>query len=93
VNKAVVVSDDHPALLLMDEAETDVLAYMAFPAAHRAKPHSVNPLERLNGEIKWRTDVVGIFPHEAAITAWSAPCCSSSPTNGRSSVCAESVIT
>ena len=44
---------------LMDQAETDVLAYMAFPAAHRTKLHSVNPLERLNGEIKRRTDVAG----------------------------------
>ena len=53
---------------LMDEAEPDVLAYMTFPAQHRAKLHSTNPLERLNGEIKRRTEVIGIFPNEAAIT-------------------------
>ena len=53
---------------LMDEAEHDVLAYMTFPAAHRAKLHSTNPLERLHGEIKRRTNVVGIFPNEDAIT-------------------------
>jgi putative transposase len=53
---------------LMDEAETDVLAYMAFPPQHRTKLHSTNPLERVIGEVKRRTEVVGNFPNEAAIT-------------------------
>jgi putative transposase len=53
---------------LMDEAEADVLAFMSFPKVHRTQIHSTNPLERLNAEIKRRTDVVGIFPNEAAIT-------------------------
>ena len=52
---------------LMDEAEDDVLAHMSFPKEHWSQLHSTNPLERLNGEIKRRTDVVAIFPNEAAI--------------------------
>jgi transposase-like protein len=51
---------------LMDAAEDDVLAYLAFPRAHRRQLWSTNPLERLNKEVKRRTDVVGIFPNPAA---------------------------
>jgi putative transposase len=53
---------------LMDSSEADVLAFMAFPKAHTKQIHSTNPLERVNAEIKRRTDVVGIFPNETAIT-------------------------
>jgi len=52
---------------LMDGAEDDVLAHMGFPREHRSKIHSTNPIERLNVEIKRRTNVVGIFSNEAAI--------------------------
>jgi len=52
---------------IMDEAENDVLAYMTFPKEHRAQLHSINSIERINGEIKRRTDVVGIFPNDEAI--------------------------
>ncbi len=52
---------------LMDASEHDVLAYMGFPAQHRTKLHSTNPLERLNKEVKRRADVVGIFPSEPSI--------------------------
>ena len=51
----------------IDESEADVLAHMDFPASHRAKLHSTNPLERLNKEVKRRADVAGIFPNEGAI--------------------------
>ena len=62
-----VASARAEARRLMDDAEADVLAFMSFPKDHRPKIHTTNPLERLNGEIKRRTDVVGIFPNEAAI--------------------------
>ena len=51
----------------MDEAEEDVLSYAAFPQEHWQKIWSNNPLERLNKEVKRTTNVVGIFPNEAAV--------------------------
>ncbi len=48
---------------LMDSSEEDVLAYMAFPKEHWTQIHPANPLERLNKEIKRRTNFVGIFPN------------------------------
>lgn len=52
----------------MDKAETEVPSYLGSPNAHRAQIHSTKPLERLKAEVKRGTDVVGIFPTDAAVT-------------------------
>ena len=52
---------------LMDDAEHEVLTFMTFPKAHRRQIHSTDPLERLNAEVKRRTNVIGIFPNDGAI--------------------------
>ncbi|MFV0475658.1 MAG: IS256 family transposase [Pikeienuella sp.] len=52
---------------LMDSSREDVLAYMTFPREHRTQIASTNPLERVNREVKRRSDVIGIFPNDDAI--------------------------
>jgi putative transposase len=57
-----------PKIGALMDSEHEVLAYMTFPRAHWLQIHSTNPLERLNAEVKRRTDVVGIFPNDNAVT-------------------------
>ncbi len=55
------------AAALLEEAAEDILAYRHLPLDHQRQLHSTNPLERLNKEIKRRSNVVGIFPNPAAV--------------------------
>jgi transposase-like protein len=58
----------HPKVAVMlDEAQHDLLAFASFPQRHWRQIWSTNPLERVNKEIKRRTDVVGVFPNPAAL--------------------------
>ena len=66
-----VVKAMHPrwpkAAQVLEEAEEDAVAYMAFPREHWTRIRSANPLERVNKEVKRRTDVVGIFPGQGSV--------------------------
>jgi putative transposase len=67
---------------LLDNAEHDVLAYMDYPEAHRSKLHSTNPIERLNKEVKHRTNVVGSSRMRPASADWSVLYFSNKMTTG-----------
>src|SRR5215204_7481722 len=79
---------------LLENAETDILAFYAFPAGHWSKLRSTNPLERFNKEIGRRTDVVGIFPNDQALIRLAGMLCIEQNDEwlvGRSYLSAESI--
>ena len=64
---AMLASKFPQVAMMLADAREDLTAFAAFPPAHWAKVWSTNPLERVNKEIKRRTNVVGIFPDDAAV--------------------------
>src|SRR5688500_13638029 len=54
-------------IALLQDAAEDILAYRHLPIEHQRQLHSTNPLERLNKEIKRRSNVVGIFPTSQSV--------------------------
>lgn len=63
-----VLTPTHPKVAqMLQDARPDVLAFCGFPPKHWRQIWSTNPIERLNKEIKRRTDVVGVFPNPAAL--------------------------
>jgi transposase-like protein len=79
------------AVPIMEAARDDVLAFLHFPQEHLRKIGNPNPLERLNNEIKRRTNVVGIFPNDYAITRLVVASCWSSRRSGSWSAAASSL--
>jgi putative transposase len=63
-----MLNKSHPKVAVMlGDAREDVLAFTGFPTRHWRQIWSTNPRERVNKEIKRRTDVVGVFPNPAAL--------------------------
>ncbi len=80
---APMLARQFPAVeIMLRDAKDDLLAFTGFPVAHWKKIWSTNPLERLNKEIKRRTDVVGVSPTPPRSCVSPAPC-SSRPTTMR----------
>jgi putative transposase len=65
---AAMLAAKLPALAAMlTDAKEDLTAFASFPTSHWVKIWSTNPLERVNKEVKRRTNVVGVFPDDAAV--------------------------
>src|SRR5262245_31656478 len=72
---AAMLTGTFPAVAAMlTDAHQDLTAFASFPTAHRAKIWSTNPLERVNKEVKPRTNVVGIFPTTPRCCGWPGRC-------------------